>query len=330
MAKVSIIVPVFNVENYLATCLDNLLAQTFDDIEIICVNDGSMDNSLNILQHYKKFDKRISILNKSNGGLSSARNLGLKHAKGDYILFVDSDDYISTTAVEMLYKKAIDNSADVVVYDYIEGDYGYNKCQYQTMPNYKNEYGNKIFNAESLPDDSYKYFAVTAWSKLYKKELIEEFKIKFYKGLCYEDVPFWSEIFINAKKMVYLPVPLYFYNQGRSDTIMKKNDKRCFDVIPIFEKVISIFENSQFWNKYKDTVMLVTMMNLLKKFEIISPEYRKEYFEKIKNLKLDIDFSIYENDTYLDFEKNYVRQFSTLETADYGIFCQIMGVQNNE
>ena len=111
--KVSVIVPVYNVEQYLARCLDTVLAQTYENLEVICVNDGSTDNSLNILEHYARFDSRIKIVNKENGGLGSARNAGIKEAEGKYILFLDSDDYIASFAVEHLVKNAEKNNADI-------------------------------------------------------------------------------------------------------------------------------------------------------------------------------------------------------------------------
>lgn len=118
MAEVSIIVPVYNVESYLAKCLDSCINQNFTDMEIVCVNDGSNDSSVEILQAYSKFDSRIKIINKKNGGLSSARNAGIAEACGKYIMFVDSDDWISSDAVGKLYKNAEDNNSDVVIFDY--------------------------------------------------------------------------------------------------------------------------------------------------------------------------------------------------------------------
>lgn len=115
MAEVSIIVPVYNVASYLAKCLDSCINQNFTDMEIVCVNDGSTDSSVEILQAYSKFDSRIKIINKKNGGLSSARNAGIAEACGKYIMFVDSDDWISSDAVGKLYKNVEDNNSDVVI-----------------------------------------------------------------------------------------------------------------------------------------------------------------------------------------------------------------------
>ena len=113
MSKISIIVPVYNVESYLSNCIDSILNQTFKDFELILVNDGSTDKSLEICKHYKNMDDRIFIIDKKNGGLSSARNAGLDIIKGEYIGFVDSDDYIHPQMYELLYKQIIENEADI-------------------------------------------------------------------------------------------------------------------------------------------------------------------------------------------------------------------------
>ncbi len=329
MDKISVVVPVYNVEDYLSKCLDSILSQTFQNIEVICVNDGSTDGSLNILEHYQKFDDRIKIVNKNNGGLSSARNAGFECAVGEYVMFVDSDDCISSVAVEKLYESAKEYMADVVVFDYIEGDNGYNKCQYKTMPNYKDKYKAQIFNAITLPDDSYKYFAVTAWTKLYRTKFMKDNNIKFCEGLYYEDVPFWAKVFCSAKNIIYLPEPFYFYNQGNADSIMRKNDERFFDVFRVYQLVFETFKKNNLYEKYKHTINLVAILNFLQKFEKIQPNLREEFFQKMKSFKVDADFKYYESGEFLDFEINAVRQFSTLETADYNIFCRIMGVQND-
>ena len=116
MIKISIIVPVYNTEKYLGVCLDSLISQTYKDIEIICVDDGSTDNSLQILNDYAAKDSRIKILTQKNQGPSVARNLGLEKAKGEYITFVDSDDWVSIDMCEKIYSKAIDTNADLVLF----------------------------------------------------------------------------------------------------------------------------------------------------------------------------------------------------------------------
>ena len=121
MPKISVIIPVYNVEKYLPMCLDSVLAQTFTDWQAICVNDGSPDNCDKILAEYASLDKRIVVVNKENGGLSDARNVGMKHATGEYIMFLDSDDFIHPQTMEIAYRMACRDNSDIVAYTYHHG-----------------------------------------------------------------------------------------------------------------------------------------------------------------------------------------------------------------
>ena len=185
--KISVIVPVYNVEKYIDKCLDNLVNQTLKDIEIIVVNDGSPDNSQDIINSYqKKYPRMIKSFIKPNGGLSDARNYGIKKAQGEYIAFLDSDDYIEIDAYEKMYKKAELKDFDIVVCDlnYVYEDGSVkrvsSKIEHDTT-NIKNVYINMY---------------PCVWNKIYKKTLFEN-DIEFKKGVWFEDVDFlykiWSE-----------------------------------------------------------------------------------------------------------------------------------------
>ena len=287
MADVSIIVPVYNVESYLAMCLDSLTCQSFEDIEIICINDGSTDNSLEILEHYQKFDRRIKIINKENGGLSSARNAGIKAANGDYILFVDSDDWISSNAVERLYENAKKNNSDLVIFDFCCCDYSTNRSIITTIENYHGKYENKPFNKNTIETRAYKYIPVSAWSKLYKTDLIKG-KIEFYEDIIFEDVPFWAYIYSHAKRITYLADPLYFYRKNREGSIMCTKGEKFFDIIKAYDRVESILKDSGDWDKCKPAVQLLMVMDFILRLYSIAPEFREELFNRIKSLNKNI------------------------------------------
>ena len=177
MPKVSVIVPIYNVEKYLEKCINSLLSQTLEDIQIILVNDGSKDNSGNIAKEYEKNNKdRVIYVEKENGGLSDARNYGLKYATGDFIAFLDSDDYIEKNAYEEMYNKVIEENADYVECDFIW------------------EFPNKIRVDKQYPYKNKKemlsFVRVVAWNKLIKRQLITDNNLEFPKGLRYEDVEF--------------------------------------------------------------------------------------------------------------------------------------------
>ena len=176
MTKISVIVPVYNVEEYLDKCLDSLVNQTLKDIEIIVVNDGSPDNSQKIIDKYVKKYKNVKAYTKKNGGLSDARNYGLTKAKGEYIAFIDSDDYTDITMLEKMYQKAKNKKLDIVVCD----------C-YKVYPNNENQ--EILISNLKYSEDNVKNYLLAppmAWNRLYKKEIFDN--IKFVKGIYYEDL----------------------------------------------------------------------------------------------------------------------------------------------
>ena len=185
MDKISVIIPVYNVEKYLRRCLDSIINQTYKNLEIICIDDGSPDNSINVLIEYSNRDNRILIKRQKNMGLSEARNTGIKISTGKYLIFVDSDDWLPLDAIELLCKKIEKENSDVVIGGRI------------TISDSKKE--NFIPTAKDINFTFEEYleysmkkkeFRAVAWGKLYKKEIIEKNQLEFPKGLLYEDLLF--------------------------------------------------------------------------------------------------------------------------------------------
>lgn len=321
MAEVSIIVPVYNVESYLSMCLDSIINQTFEDIEIICINDGSTDRSALILEQYRKFDSRIKIINKENGGLSSARNAGMNVSTGKYILFVDSDDWISTNAVEHLYNNAQKNNSDMVVFDFVCNDIKTGQNILLTIDKYQNKYIDSPFNIDTTEISAYKSIPVSAWSKLYKIDLIKG-KVAFYEDMIFEDVPFWAYVYSHAERITYLPEPLYYYRVNRSGSIMSDNGRRYFDVIKAYDRVEEILKNSGRWEKYKSVVQLLMVMDFLKKYSSIAPELKEEFYYTLKELNKKIDFVEYKESLLSQVEKACINRFNLLNSVDYKTFCE--------
>lgn len=232
--KVSIIVPVYNMENYLQECLESLVEQTLDDIEIIIVNDGSTDDSQDIIDEFAyEYSDKIRAFTIKNSGLGEARNFGLKQAKGKYVGFVDSDDVVSKDMYEKLYKQANKENADLVICDYIAFWDNGNK-------EYVKSITDKGADRFEIIKYSTKYGIVNAVTKLVDKELAE--KMPFPKGF-YEDlatIPIWLTY---AKTITYLPEGLYYYRQrAGSITSIKNNDKRLMDSFNCWNR-ISEFSN---------------------------------------------------------------------------------------
>ncbi len=219
---ISIIVPVYNVEQYLDRCINSLISQTFHNIEIILVNDGSTDNSREICEKYKKIDKRIKLINKSNGGLSEARNYGIKESKGNYLFFIDSDDFMHTDTINFLYNQLKDNKADIstVLYKKIyEGE----TLVDETFSNINT----RVYdNVDALEKLLYQDNCTTsAWGKLYKRDLFNG--IEYPVGQVHEDLPITYKLFYKSKKVVISDAMMYYYLLRKTSiTGSNYNEKR--------------------------------------------------------------------------------------------------------
>ena len=238
MPKVSVIVPIYNVEKYLEKCINSLLSQTLEDIQIILVNDGSKDNSGNITREYEKNNKnRIIYVEKENGGLSDARNYGLKYATGDFIAFLDSDDYIEKNAYEEMYNKAIEENADYVECDFIW------------------EFPNKIRVDKQYPYKNKKemlsFVRVVAWNKLIKRQLITDNNLEFPKGLRYEDVEFTYKLIPFVNKFAYVDKPFIHYVQ-REGSIANVQNERTAEIFTVLDNVIEFYKKNNIYEKYRD------------------------------------------------------------------------------
>lgn len=247
--EISIIIPVYNVEKYVKKCIDSVLEQSFKDFEVILVNDGSTDSSAIICNKYRDKDDRISVINKKNGGLSSARNIGIEKSRGKYITFIDSDDFISKDYIKRLYYNIINNKADISICNnkrfQVEKDTNEYKVNNKTL----------VFNAEKCLENLYgegwsNY--VTAWGKLYRKELFNN--IRFPEGKINEDLYIMYKVYLSANKIVYNDSELYFYRY-REDSIMnKKLTYKNFDELEAFENNINFYIENKYYNLEKKSI----------------------------------------------------------------------------
>ena len=232
--SISLIVPVYNVEKYLARCLDSLLNQTYKDIEIICINDGSTDSSYDILKEYSEKDERIIILNQANQGISVARNNGLKIASGEYVGYVDSDDWLDLNFCEKLYNAAKKYDADVAAGGIIKISDKYQRklLSYQEEKVYDNVHDK--FIACDVPDKSY------VWNKIYKKSKLIEHDISFIPNVIYEDIVFTPKVLYYTDKLVTVPDTNYYYFRHHRTLVRMKNKKAKSDFM-YSKKIIKDF-----------------------------------------------------------------------------------------
>ena len=283
LVGISVIVPVYNVEDYLAECLDSLLAQTFEDIEILCINDGSTDSSPDILDEYLKRDSRIRIISQTNQGPAMARNCGLDHATGDFIYFIDSDDILKENALEDLYGQATEMDLDMVIFkliNFIDETGETFSTKYYDMKFLKKAVGDSVFyHGDLKPEDIYR-IAVSPPSKLYRTSLIAD--IRFPKGMNFEDNPFSVEAFLRAERVLFYDEYLY-ERRIREGSITSTSSNRGFmDYIEISEMLIQITKRYRLYEKYRRGLYLKTIDNIYLWYSKVSEEYKQEFFEKIK------------------------------------------------
>lgn len=212
---ITIVVPIYNVEDYLVRCIESILSQTYRNIEIILVDDESPDNCGEICDYYAKLDERINVIHKKNGGLSDARNVGIETAHGRYITFLDSDDWIHDEYIKMLYSLMIEKKSDIVICNFIKTSSELGSSPSGTFTEKKYEYSN-IEAMEQLFGEFYLQMVV-AWGKLYKIELFKN--IRFPVGRIHEDEFTTYKLLFSADKIVFYDKPLLYYWQ-REDSII--------------------------------------------------------------------------------------------------------------
>lgn len=289
MAEVSIVIPVHNVEKYLDVCLNSVIMQTFKDFEAICINDGSTDNSLEILEKYAKFDKRIKVISQENKGLSAARNTGVAAATGKYLTYVDSDDWLSPIMLEKFLQNIKKTKSDYVFSNICTYD-----MQKQTFIQVEFEFPikHKCFCEKDIEPEDYFKIYTSAYAKLFRYDFIKNFK--FPEGLIFEDTPYHSECFLSAKKIYSDPNPYYFYRTQRKGSIIESHDLRYLDIFKIAELQKNIFKKHNKFEKYKNHLLLIQMKGILQKIVKTDKETKKAMFNSIKQYYSSIDYSKYD------------------------------------
>ncbi|ALP91656.1 glycosyltransferase [Clostridium butyricum] len=301
--KLSIIVPVYNVEKYVKKCIESLCNQTLKDIEIIVIDDGSKDNSINLVKEFK--DERIKIIIQKNGGLSSARNAGIKVATGEYITFVDSDDYIKfETAYEEMYNIAIEENSDIVAGNCI--------WYYSKEENYKMDRDMSVFCSSPLKAEDFfikslktKRVYAPVWLNIYKRNLLINNNLYFKEGIYHEDEHFTPIVLLNSNLVSIYNKEFYVYRQ-RENSITNSglNLKKAFDLLDIcleIQKLESKIENNELKIELRKYIYYM-ILNTIYKYKITNVDYNIKniikknsitFSMKIKSLALQIDERVY-------------------------------------
>lgn len=244
MVDISIIVPVYNVENYLPACLDSLLAQTHENIEIIVVNDGSTDHSQNVIDQYIKKDRRVISLIKPNGGLSDARNFGMKHASGEYIGFVDGDDYVEPDMYEKMYQKAKKQNSDIV------------ECN--LFHNYPDKFDIEIGKSIYDKHEMIRVGRSVVWNKIYKKEWLDSCNVWFHVGTTHEDIEFYVKLVPLIRRISYIQEAGIHY-VFRKESIMNHCTRKILDLFNVFEELIIYYKEKGLYKEYEADLEYLTV-----------------------------------------------------------------------
>ena len=317
--QVSIIVPVYNVENYIERCLNSLVNQTFKDIEIITINDGSTDKSLELLNKYAKEDIRISVIDLGDEGVSYCRNLGIEKANGKYIMFVDSDDWIDSSMVEVMYKKAEENKLDLVMCSYIREFKDHSKEKIFNLPQeiiykedkVKNELLRKLVGPikEELSNPEMLDALCTVWGKLYRADILKENKLKFVdlkKIGSAEDTLFNIFTFNYLKKVMFLNKSMYHYWRDNPKSVTSQYNPKLKEQRKVFFKYISDFiKENNFEQVFEEALnnRICTSVLGLGLIEC-SKNNKISRINKIKNIKIIINEEYIRN-AYKNLELKY-------------------------
>ncbi len=284
--KVSVIIPVYNVEKYLKQTLDSVVNQTLKDIEIICVDNKSTDNTLNIIKDYANKDNRFLIIeNEENIKQGLARNIGVLKAKGEYIFFLDGDDFIKNECIEKMYNKAKNDDSDLTIccwalYDDKSGKINSSHV-YSLLKQIPEHYNDKTFSWRDIKESIFWQSSVP-WDKIYKREFLINKDVKFPGGVFFEDNVFVYDAFFKSEKISILRDILIFYRTNRKGAVTNTRDKTFFDYLKIFNligdnlKKIGLYEEMKY--KYLD-YKIITLVWWYKKIKL---QYKKPFYEMIR------------------------------------------------
>ena len=295
--KVSIIVPVYNVQRYIVKCLDSLVNQTLSNIEVIVINDGSTDNSIDIIKKYEqKYQDKIIVIDKKNEGVGEARNCGIKIARGKYLGFVDSDDYVELNMFEKLYNKANENNSDIAICQFKNVDEDYNFLETETIHlasniNTKKDL-NQLIKINPAP-----------WNKIYKKDLFVKNDIYFTK-LWFEDLEAITKVILSSDSITFVEEKLYCYLYRRSTSssnIIKKD--KLNDIFYIFDSIISYLKEKELYTLYKEVIEYYFIKHICSYLIQIKSLNNVEYDEVSRKVKkyLNENFKRWSDNKYLDY-----------------------------
>ena len=320
--KLSIIVPVYGVEKYIDKCLNSLVKQSLKEIEIIVVNDGTKDNSQKIIDKYvKKYPDKIKSYIKENGGQGSARNYGLKKATGEYIGYVDSDDFVEKDMYKKLYNKAKENNYDIVV------------CgNYNVSEDYQNKNIDAFINNYNTDLENIFFGKMAVWNKIYKRDILIKNKLEFKEKVWYEDLAFTLKAIMNSNTFAFIDEPLYDYLIREGSTMNNSNVQRNLEILDAFNDILSYIQHNkkeEYFSKIEflaiDHIYISAIVRVLK--AEADDKVKRETINKLLDY-MNKKFPNYKNNKYINtLSKNRKKIYKLINIKMYGLINLIFKVK---
>lgn len=320
--KLSIIVPVYGVEKYIDKCLNSLVKQSLKEIEVIVVNDGTKDNSQKIIDKYvKKYPDKIKSYIKENGGQGSARNYGLKKASGEYIGYVDSDDFVEKDMYKKLYNKAKENNYDIVV------------CgNYNVSEDYQNKNIDAFINNYNTDLENIFFGKMAVWNKIYKRDILIKNKLEFKEKVWYEDLAFTLKAIMNSNTFAFIDEPLYDYLIREGSTMNNSNVQRNLEILDAFNDILSYIQHNkkeEYFSKIEflaiDHIYISAIVRVLK--AEADDKVKRETINKLIDY-MNKKFPNYKNNKYINtLSKNRKIIYKLINIKMYGLINLIFKVK---
>ena len=320
--KLSIIVPVYGVEKYIDKCLNSLVKQSLKEIEVIVVNDGTKDNSQKIVDKYvKKYPDKIKSYIKENGGQGSARNYGLKKASGEYIGYVDSDDFVEKDMYKKLYNKAKENNYDIVV------------CgNYNVSEDYQNKNIDAFINTYNTDLENIFFGKMAVWNKIYKRDILIKNKLEFKEKVWYEDLAFTLKAIMNSNTFAFIDEPLYDYLIREGSTMNNSNVQRNLEILDAFNDILSYIQHNkkeEYFSKIEflaiDHIYISAIVRVLK--AEADDKVKRETINKLIDY-MNKKFPNYKNNKYINtLSKNRKIIYKLINIKMYGLINLIFKVK---
>ncbi|WP_407415266.1 glycosyltransferase family 2 protein [Methanobrevibacter sp.] len=321
MTRISVILPVFNEEKFIKKAIESVLSQSLDDFELIIVNDGSTDDTLSIINGFD--DSRIKIINQKNQGPGASRNNALEMAKGDYVMFLDGDDWYCPDALKTAYGEITSKDTDISIFQIIKYNDGeYSKNSWFNLNNFSEKFEDRVFNPHECGDFLFN-ISVSAAQKIFRREFLVKIKARFPEGMYFEDMPFFFYTFLKAERVSIIKRYLYV-RQKHDGSITESVDAKFLDTVPAGQILMEIFTKNGWYDMYMFDLLAFKVNGPRYALMGIEDKYKEELFTLIKDDYEEIKSGKYYDD-YMENLGPVKRKFmlDVLNAGDYEEFMTL-------